>query len=127
MEFEWDARKNDANIQKHGIDFMDAKNIFLDPHISKVWIVGQNIVRNVIVSLADGSDKMEGFEESGQELAELGRSKPATQGEALVALWEKSGVISSRPDIGDSQVHARSLRQEAELRADCYCCLTLTY
>ena len=32
MLFEWDERKNQANIAKHGIDFNDAKNVFLDPH-----------------------------------------------------------------------------------------------
>ena len=32
MLFEWDEHKNQANIAKHGIDFNDAKNIFLDPH-----------------------------------------------------------------------------------------------
>ncbi|MEM7132083.1 MAG: BrnT family toxin [Chloroflexota bacterium] len=31
MEFEWDQKKNHANMQKHGIDFQDAKNVFLDP------------------------------------------------------------------------------------------------
>jgi uncharacterized DUF497 family protein len=28
MEFEWDVRKNEKNIQKHGIDFADAVLIF---------------------------------------------------------------------------------------------------
>ncbi len=28
MEFEWDERKCPANIDKHGIDFMDAKEIW---------------------------------------------------------------------------------------------------
>ena len=30
MEFEWNERKNKINIQKHGIDFKEAVNIFLD-------------------------------------------------------------------------------------------------
>ena len=30
MEFEWDKNKNDSNIEKHGIDFNDAKEIFND-------------------------------------------------------------------------------------------------
>ena len=30
MEFEWDKNKNDSNIEKHGIDFNDAKDIFND-------------------------------------------------------------------------------------------------
>ena len=28
MEFEWDEKKNQSNIEKHGIDFNYAKNIF---------------------------------------------------------------------------------------------------
>ena len=31
MDFEWDEDKNQANIQDRGIDFNDAKNVFLDP------------------------------------------------------------------------------------------------
>ena len=33
MDFEWDNRKNNANIAKHGIDFEFAKEIF-----SSIWI-----------------------------------------------------------------------------------------
>lgn len=32
MEFEWDENKNQSNIRKHGISFMDAINVFLDPY-----------------------------------------------------------------------------------------------
>ena len=28
MEFEWDENKRKSNIQKHGIDFKDAKRVF---------------------------------------------------------------------------------------------------
>ena len=31
MTFEWDEEKNRKNIQKHGIDFNDAKDVFKDP------------------------------------------------------------------------------------------------
>jgi uncharacterized DUF497 family protein len=30
--FEWDPRKNEANITKHGISFFDAQRAFLDPN-----------------------------------------------------------------------------------------------
>lgn len=30
--FEWDPRKNDINIEKHGVSFFDAQRAFLDPH-----------------------------------------------------------------------------------------------
>ena len=35
MHFEWDERKNQLNIRKHGISFEEARNVFDDPlHIS---------------------------------------------------------------------------------------------
>jgi len=30
MDFEWDENKNKLNIEKHGIDFNEAKNVFDD-------------------------------------------------------------------------------------------------
>ena len=31
MEFEWDPKKSDANLKKHGISFHEASTIFGDP------------------------------------------------------------------------------------------------
>jgi hypothetical protein len=41
---------------------------------------------------------------------------PPKTGVELVAYWESVGVINSRPDIADSQEHARWLRDQAEHR-----------
>lgn len=30
--FEWDEKKNDINIEKHGISFIEAQQAFLDPN-----------------------------------------------------------------------------------------------
>jgi hypothetical protein len=48
----------------------------------------------------------------------IGRTtdKMPKTGEELVAYWQSEGIIGSRPDIIDSQVHARNLRHEAETR-----------
>ena len=35
-EFEWDARKADANLKKHGIGFEDALTVFADP-LAKIF------------------------------------------------------------------------------------------
>ena len=35
MSFEWDEEKRDANIKKHGVDFIRAAKIFSNP----VWNV----------------------------------------------------------------------------------------
>jgi len=32
--FEWDENKNKANIEKHGLDFQDAPEVFLKRHIT---------------------------------------------------------------------------------------------
>ena len=42
--------------------------------------------------------------------------KPPKTGLDLVAYWGSVGVINSRPDIADSQAHARQLRDQAEHR-----------
>jgi hypothetical protein len=41
---------------------------------------------------------------------------PPKTGIDLVAYWESVGVVSSRPDIDNSQEHARRLRDRAENR-----------
>lgn len=41
---------------------------------------------------------------------------PPETGLELVAYWESIGVTNSRPDITDSQDHARRLRHEVETR-----------
>ena len=41
---------------------------------------------------------------------------PPKTGVELVAYWESVGVINSRPDITDSQEHARRLRDQTEHR-----------
>lgn len=41
---------------------------------------------------------------------------PPKTGVELVSYWESVGVINSRPDITDSQAHARRLRDQAEYR-----------
>lgn len=35
MKFEWDEKKNKKNIEKHGIDFNDAKEVFKDEKAKK--------------------------------------------------------------------------------------------
>jgi hypothetical protein len=37
-------------------------------------------------------------------------------GADLVAYWQSQGVVGCRPDIRDSQAHARGVRRQAERR-----------
>ena len=36
MNFEWDKQKNQANIEKHGLDFADAHKVFEYPMLVKL-------------------------------------------------------------------------------------------
>ena len=60
MEFEWDENKNKSNKKKHGIDFIDAKEIFKDENRSnsvddrveygeKRWITVGKMFKAIIV------------------------------------------------------------------------------
>lgn len=44
-------------------------------------------------------------------------ANPPKTGAELVAYWQSEGIINSRPDITNSQAHARQLRHEAEKRS----------
>jgi hypothetical protein len=51
-------------------------------------------------------------------LLATGRAKgqaPRT-GAELVAYWQLEGLVGARPDIADSQEHARQMRQQAQRR-----------
>lgn len=43
---------------------------------------------------------------------------PPRTGADLVAYWQEEGLIGTRPDIGDSSVHARILRDKAQDRRE---------
>jgi hypothetical protein len=44
-------------------------------------------------------------------------TQPAPRtGAELLAYWESEGLVGTRPDITDSQTHARKLREQAEKR-----------
>ena len=43
------------------------------------------------------------------------RNMPKT-GAELVAYWQAEGLVGTRPDIADSQTHAREIRRQAEKR-----------
>jgi uncharacterized DUF497 family protein len=36
MVLEWDKRKNSANVEKHGLDFADARKVFESPMLIKL-------------------------------------------------------------------------------------------
>jgi hypothetical protein len=61
------------------------------------------------------SDTSESNEENA--LPPIGPLPPANgTGADLVAYWKREGLIGTRPDIKDSQAHARAIRYKAERR-----------
>ena len=62
-----------------------------------------------------GSDASESDED--RMLPPSGPLPPASgTGADLVAYWKREGLIGTRPDINDSQAHARAIRYKAERR-----------
>lgn len=57
MKFEWDDRKNDENIHRHGIDFADVVEMFSHPMLTRLdtcrncgedrWI-GIGLLKNIV-------------------------------------------------------------------------------
>ena len=44
-------------------------------------------------------------------------TRPALRtGAELLGYWQREGLVGTRPEIADSQAHARALRQHAERR-----------
>ncbi len=61
MKFEWDEKKNETNIQKHGIDFNHVPEIFYGPMIINIddrfpydekRYIGIGFLRNIISVVA---------------------------------------------------------------------------
>jgi uncharacterized DUF497 family protein len=49
MEFEWDEKKSQANISKHGIDFNAAKELWNDPDRIEIQANFTNENRNALI------------------------------------------------------------------------------
>jgi len=58
VKFEWDESKNASNIEKHGLDFADGKEMFQAPMLTKLdtrfdynedRYVGIGFVKNIVV------------------------------------------------------------------------------
>ena len=87
MRFEWDERKNRANIEKHQISFDEAKDIFEDPlHIAKLdcrfsyfeerWITIGSTKNDKILVVANIF-----FDDNGEEIIRIISARKATQKE----------------------------------------------
>jgi uncharacterized protein len=54
MEFEFDPRKSEANLQKHGIDFDKAKALWLDEFALERPARSENEVRKMLIAVHGG-------------------------------------------------------------------------
>ena len=93
MRIEWDSKKDEINIKKHGISFEQAKEVFHVPlHISKLdkrfnyfeerWITIGSTVKGEIVVAANLF-----FSDEGEEVIKLISARRATSREK--AQYEK--------------------------------------
>ncbi len=87
MKFEWDENKYITNLEKHGISFEEAQEVFLDPlHLSILdqrfnyfeerWITVGQIKSSLIVVVAHLY-----FDDSGNETIRLISARAATASE----------------------------------------------
>ncbi len=56
MKFEWDVSKNNANTEKHGIDFETAKGLWLDEN--RIEITAPHPVENRYINISKLQGKL---------------------------------------------------------------------
>ena len=87
MKFEWNEEKSTQNLQKHGVSFEEAKEVFEDPfHISKLdhrfdyfeerWITLGSTKKDKILVVANMF-----FDENGEEIIRIISARRANQKE----------------------------------------------
>ena len=52
--FEFDRKKSESNLKKHGIDFVDAQAIWHDPDFIEVETKSEDESRSLVVGMLDG-------------------------------------------------------------------------
>lgn len=52
--FEFDQKKSDSNLEKHGIDFVDAQEIWQDPDLLEIKAKSEDEVRYLVIGKAHG-------------------------------------------------------------------------
>ena len=54
MEFEFDSEKSSANLEKHGIDFVQAQAIWGDPDYIEIPLKTADEERFMVIGMIDG-------------------------------------------------------------------------
>jgi uncharacterized DUF497 family protein len=71
MEFEWDPRKAEQNVRKHGVAFEDAITIFADPDELMIYDPDHSLTEDRFVSVGrSGSGRLlvVGYTERGSKI-----------------------------------------------------------
>lgn len=55
MEFEFDPKKSRSNLEKHGIDFLQAQAMWSDPDLVEVRARSEDELRSLVVGKLDGN------------------------------------------------------------------------
>ena len=87
LKFEWNEEKSISNLQKHGVSFEEAKEVFEDPfHISKLdhrfdyfeerWITLGSTSKDKILVVANMF-----FDDNGEEIIRIISARKANQKE----------------------------------------------
>ena len=53
-EFEYDDAKNRSNLDKHGIDFLEAQALWLDPKLLELQVTSEGEIRFVVIGMIKG-------------------------------------------------------------------------
>jgi hypothetical protein len=68
MEFEFDPKKSEANLEKHGIDFDSAKAIWLDINAVEIPAKSETEIRKMLIAEYDGKVWAAIFTERGDKI-----------------------------------------------------------
>lgn len=82
MKFEWDEKKNAANVRKHGVDFKDAVRIFSGRTIE--WLdesADYDEDRWIAIGLAEDDEIVVVYVERQEDVIRLISARPATRPE----------------------------------------------
>jgi uncharacterized DUF497 family protein len=53
-EFEYDDTKSRSNLDKHGIDFIEAQALWLDPKLLELQVTSEGEIRFVVIGMIKG-------------------------------------------------------------------------
>lgn len=87
MEFEFDESKSDANKQKHGLDFYEARKLWLDPDAVELRARSEEEERKMLIARLKGKVWSAIFTERGERIRIISVRRAR---ENEIAIYEKT-------------------------------------